>query len=160
MLSIIVAYDKNNVIGKDNQLPWHLPNDLAYFKKVTTGKTVVMGRKTFESIGKALPNRRNIVLTTDEKLLYKDAILVHSINDILSLDKLNEEVFIIGGETLFKQMLPYVQKVYVTFIDEEFEGDTYFPEIENNNWKRASNIKGEKNNKNPYNYFFQIYEKK
>lgn len=161
MLSIIVAYDRNHVIGKNNALPWHLPSDLAYFKKVTTGKTIVMGRKTFESIGKPLPNRKNVVLTTNSDFSVNGVEVVHSIEDIINqyLSE-EEEVCIIGGETLFKQALPFVQKLYITLIDDEFAGDTYFPKVNFEDWTLTSKVAGERNEKNPYSYYFVTYEKK
>jgi dihydrofolate reductase len=157
MLSIVVAYDRNRVIGRNNRLPWHLPNDLAYFKRVTTGKTIVLGRKTFDSIGRPLPNRTNVVLTRSEQFAAAGVTVVHSVDEVLALDSPGVEVCIIGGETLFRAVLPYVRKLYVTFIDEQFEGDTYFPEVNMDEWQLMSEVKGERDEKNPYDYYFMTY---
>jgi dihydrofolate reductase len=158
MLSIVVAYDRNRVIGRDNRLPWHLPNDLAYFKRVTTGKTVVMGRKTFDSIGRPLPNRTNVVLTRSGHFSAAGVQVVHTVDEVLALDSSSEgEVCIIGGAELFRAVLPYVRKLYVTFIDEQFEGDTFFPEVNLDEWQLVSEVKGEKDEKNPYDYYFMTY---
>jgi dihydrofolate reductase len=115
-LSIIVAIDENYGIGKDNQLPWHLPADLKYFKAVTTGHTVIMGRKTYDSMGKALPNRRNIVISRQKKLDLQDASLVHSLEEAISLCSSDEEVFIIGGAEIFRQAIPLISSMYITRI--------------------------------------------
>ena len=156
MIQFIVAYDKNRVIGKNNDLPWKLPADLAYFKKVTMGSTVVMGRKTFESIGKPLPGRKNIVITNQTGYKAEGCEVIHSIDELLHV---NSELFIIGGATIFEQALPYAQKLYITYIDEEFEGDTYFPEIDFDNWNLIAEEKGIKDEKNIYDYYFQVYER-
>lgn len=134
MINLIVAINKDNVIGKDNQLPWGLSNDLKYFKKITTNNTVVMGRKTYESIGKALPNRKNIVISRDKSLKYKDAEIMHSQIELLkySYEYPNENIFIIGGAEIYKLFLPYTNKLFITMIEDEVEGDTFFPEFKNN----------------------------
>lgn len=161
MLSIIVAMDQNRVIGLNNDLPWHLPNDLRYFKNVTTGHTIVMGRKTFDSIGRVLPNRKHIVLTRSKRQFPDEVIVVRNIEEILHYAKEHneEEIFIIGGAELFKLMFPYVDKMYITLIEESFEGDVYFPEFNESEWKLISKVKGEKNEQNPYDYYFLIYER-
>lgn len=154
MISIIVAYDKNRAIGKDNKLCWRQSNDLKRFKELTTDKTVVMGRKTFESIGKPLPNRKNIVLTR-QRVEIDCVEVVSSITDIKDI---KEDIFIIGGGEIYKLFLDVADRIYATEIDCEIEADTWFPEI-GNNWKI---IKSEKNNlddKNQFNYNFVIYEK-
>jgi dihydrofolate reductase len=133
MLSIIVAMGKNRVIGKDNQMPWHLPEDLAYFKKVTMGSTVIMGKKTYYSIGKALPGRRNIVLSRDLKLSLKDAEIAHDIKEAAT-----HEAFIIGGASIFEQTLDMVDRLYITHIDSDFEGDRKFPRIDWDEWQEIS----------------------
>ena len=157
MLSIIVAIDMNNVIGNKNKLPWHIPEDLKYFKKITEGKTVVMGRKTYESIGKPLPNRENVILTRDKD--YE----VDGCKVILSKDELEHEgkdVFIIGGSEIFKLFLGDIEKLYITHIQDVFSGDCYFPTISSDDWQEIYKIEGIKNEKNPYNYHFSIYNKK
>ena len=120
-LSIVVAMDNNGLIGKDNQLPWHLPADLAYFKKITTGKSILMGRKTYDSIGRPLPNRRNIVITRNTKIIIPECEVVSSIDDALLLTENEKEVMVIGGASLCEQLLPKVNRLYITRIDSEFE---------------------------------------
>lgn len=161
MLSIIVAVAKNNVIGKDNKLIWHLPEDLKRFKELTNGKTIIMGRKTFESLGKVLPNRKHIVITRDKKWSYnnENVMAINSIEDLKELIENDEENFVIGGATIYEALMPYVSKMYVTEIDEEFEGDTYFPEI-TDEWKVQERIKGLTDEKNPYTYEYVTYVRK
>lgn len=163
MLSGIVAMDKNNVIGvkDENQMPWHLPRDLQFFKQQTSGHTIVMGRKTFESLGRVLPNRKHIVLTTSKASFPAEVDVIHNISDLISYSKQqDEEVFIIGGGSIYKQLLPYLDKLYVTMIDETFTGDVYFPEIDHAIWKEVSREKGIKDERNPYDYYFIQYIRK
>lgn len=155
-ISMIVAKAENNVIGKDNKLIWNIPNDLQYFKKITTGKTVVMGRKTYESIGKPLPNRRNIVLTQNNDFYEDQVEIVHSIEEVLNLEG---EVMIIGGDSIYRQFMGYADKLYVTEIKEFFEGDTYFPEIDKDRWALESTERGLRDEKNPYKYYFNVYRR-
>ncbi|KOO48839.1 dihydrofolate reductase [Viridibacillus arvi] len=128
MISLIVAHDENNVIGLNNAMPWHLPGDLAYFKRTTMGKPMIMGRKTFESIGKPLPGRTNIVITRDEEYAREGIIIVHSLEEALAqAEKESEEIMIIGGEQIFRMTLPMADRLYVTKIEKQYEGDTFFP---------------------------------
>lgn len=128
MISLIVAHDEKNVIGLNNAMPWHLPGDLAYFKRTTMGKPMIMGRKTFESIGKPLPGRTNIVITRDEKYAKEGIVIVHSLEDALAqAKKESEEIMIIGGEQIFRMTLPMADRLYVTKIEKQYEGDTFFP---------------------------------
>lgn len=162
MLSIIVAVAKNNVIGKDNKLIWHLPEDLKRFKKLTTGHTIIMGRKTFESLGRVLPNRKHIVLTNNSNLKIEDEN-VEVIGDIKLLEKYidsKEENFIIGGAAIYSLLMPYANKMYITQIDEEFEGDVYFPKIDSKIWQELEREAGIRDEKNPYNYEYVTYIKK
>ncbi|RXJ01807.1 dihydrofolate reductase [Anaerobacillus alkaliphilus] len=158
MISLIVAAGENNVIGSDNVMPWHLPADLAYFKKTTTGHAVVMGRKTFESIGKPLPNRKNIILTRDQQFEVEGCDVIHSVEEVFDFEK-GQELFIIGGAEVYRQLLPHANKVYLTRIHKSFEGDAFFPEL-NDGWQLVSTEKHEADEKNPYQYEFQIYEKR
>jgi len=162
MLSIIVAIAKDNVIGKDNKLPWHIPEDLKRFKKITKGHTVIMGRNTYLSIGKALPYRRNIVISSEEieNNNDEDIEIIDNINDLNQYIKSDEECFVIGGQMIYKLLLPYATKLYITKINEEFEGDTFFPEFNENEWNLVSSEKGIYNEDNPYDYEFQIFERK
>ena len=126
MITLIAACSKNRAIGKDNKLLWHLPNDLKRFKRLTTGKTVVMGRKTFESIGKPLPNRKNIVLTTNKDLLIEGCEVITSISEL----NLIEDIVIIGGEQIYKLFIDLADIIELTLIDKYFDGDAFFPEID------------------------------
>ena len=156
IISLIVAIGKNRVIGKNNSLPWKLPADMKRFKELTLGKAVIMGRKTFESIGKPLHNRTNIILTHDKNYKAKDCIVVHSVDEALKAAKGNEEVMVIGGEQIFKEFLPMADKIHLTFIDEDFEGDAYFPEYNEKEWKEVSR---EEHKDKHYKYVFVDLEK-
>ncbi|MBD1381602.1 dihydrofolate reductase [Metabacillus arenae] len=160
MISFMLAMDENRVIGKDNDLPWHLPADLAYFKKTTMGHPIVMGRKTFESIGKPLPGRENIIVTTNQSYNQPGCKVVHSIQELMDyISRLKqEETFIIGGAKLFEGTLPYADRLYITLIHETFDGDTYFPEI-NQDWRIVSQHAGKKDENNPYEHEFVVYER-
>ncbi|MDI2588996.1 dihydrofolate reductase [Psychrobacillus sp. NEAU-3TGS] len=128
MISLIVAHDPNRVIGLNNEMPWHIPGDLAYFKEKTMGKAIVMGRKTFESIGRVLPGRKNIIITRNPSYKAEGAEVVTNLPDAVDLAKsYHEEVMIIGGEQIFRAILPKADRLYVTFIEQSFEGDTFFP---------------------------------
>ncbi len=157
--SVIVAMDKNRVIGSDNKLPWRLPAELAYFKKVTMGHPIIMGRKTHESIGRPLPGRENIVLTRDEDYSSQGCSVVHSVDEARKLVG-QREAFVIGGAEILKLFFPYVEKLYITWIDHEFAGDTYFPPIHDEEWQLISSEDGLTDEKNPYRYEFRIYIKK
>lgn len=161
MLSIIVAKAKNNVIGKDNSLIWHLPEDLKRFKQITTGHTIIMGRKTFESLGRVLPNRHHVVLCNDMTMNINNEN-VEVLEDISMLDKYiksNEENFVIGGATMYRLLMPYCTKMYITEIDKDFEGDVSFPEINENEWKIVSKEKGPKDGINDFDYDYVTYVK-
>lgn len=157
--SIIVATSKNNVIGRDGGIPWHLSADLKRFKSLTTGHPIVMGRRTFESIGRPLPGRRNIVITRST-----DAIdgcdVVKSVEDLLNDKTLEGNVFIIGGGEIYKQFLPYAKKVYLTEVSTEItDGDTFFPELNPMEWIEVGRESHEADEKNDFNYSFVDYER-
>ncbi|MDQ0257626.1 dihydrofolate reductase [Evansella vedderi] len=160
MISMIAAMGNNNVIGKDGDMPWHLPNDLKYFKKVTTGHPVLMGRKTFESIGKPLPNRKNYVLTRNKAFAPEGVEVLHSIGEVRPLLDSEEEFFVIGGAHLYNDLLPLADRLYITHIKEDFTGDTFFPEIEQSEWKVISSEDGQVDEKNIYAHTFVVYERK
>ncbi|WP_226579188.1 dihydrofolate reductase [Halobacillus litoralis] len=162
MISFIFAMDRNRLIGKDNDLPWHIPNDFKFFKDMTWGKTIIMGRKTFESFGKPLPEREHIVITSNQEYNREGCTVIHSIDEILELEKNHpdKEWFVIGGSVLFAKMLSYADRMYLTYIDAEFEGDTYFPDFNENEWTLTSETKGMKDEKNPYDYYFRTYDRK
>jgi dihydrofolate reductase len=166
MISLIVAIDHNNAIGYKNRLLVKLKNDMKYFKQVTTSgehNIVVMGRKTFESIGKPLPNRINIVLTKDKNFKHKGVFVYHSVEEVLKQYKCYGEskpnLFVIGGETIYRQFMRYTDRLYVTLIDYVFENaDTYFPTI-TDEWKLISGQYNPADENNPYDHYFRIYEK-
>lgn len=160
MISLIAAKSRNDVIGYQNAMPWHIPAELKYFKEVTTNHTVIMGKNTLLSIGKALPNRRNIVLTTNPTFIFENVEVFHSMEELLSIIQNEEEVFVIGGRSLYEQFLPLATKLYITDIDEEFVGDTYFPSVCWADFQLMNEVKGPKDSKNNYDYFFKIYERK
>ena len=144
-LLIIVAHDKQRVIGHQNQLPWHLPNDLKHVKQLSTGHTLVMGRKTFESIGKPLPNRRNVVLTNNPSFKHEGVDVIHSIEEI---NDIPGQVFIFGGQTLFEEMIDKVDDMYITVVDGKFQGDTFFPPYTFEDWEVESSVEGQLDEKN------------
>jgi dihydrofolate reductase len=157
MIKIIVAVSKNGIIGNNNSLIWKLPNDLKRFKEITTGGSVVMGRKTYESIGRPLPNRRNIIISRDLNYYVNDCEVVNSIEEALLLT--NNNCFIIGGGEIYKQVLPITDIIYLTKIDEDFEGDTYFPELNQSHWFESLNESFEPDEKNKHKYSFIKYER-
>ena len=136
-ISIIVAVAENNIIGANNQLIWHLSDDLKRFKALTTGHSIIMGRKTFESIGRPLPNRHNIVVSRNKSLQIEGCTVVSSLQDAIALCVEDSEVFVIGGGELYRQALPLASKLYLTKVHKSFEGDTFFPEIDMNEWREV-----------------------
>ncbi|MEB3101584.1 dihydrofolate reductase [Ferviditalea candida] len=157
-ISIIVAMDRNRVIGKDNKLPWRLPAELAYFKKVTMGHPVIMGRKTHQSIGRPLPGRNNIVMTRDSGYQAEGCQVVHSIDESLRLIG-EREAFVIGGAEMIRLFFSHTSKLYITWIDHEFEGDTFFPDFDETQWTLVSEKPGITDDNNPYTYFFRVYKR-
>jgi len=133
-LSVIVALAKNRVIGLNNTLPWHLPEDLKRFKQLTMGHHIIMGRKTYESLGRLLPGRQTVIVTRNPDYKVDGAIVVHSLEQAISVSSADSEAFLIGGAELYQQSLPLAKRLYLTMIDAEFEGDAYFPEIELDHW--------------------------
>lgn len=162
MLSIIVAKAKNNAIGKNNQLLWRLSDDLKRFKRLTTGHTIIMGRKTFESLGRVLPNRKHIVFTQnpDFKVNDENVEVVHSMLQIQEYIENEEEAFVIGGAVIYNLLMPYVKKMYITEIDKEFDGDAFFPRVDEEKWKEISREKGPEDEKNDFTYQYVTYEKR
>ena len=138
MISIIVAVAKNGVIGDKNSLLWHLREDMIHFRTTTSGHPVVMGRKTYDSIGRPLPKRTNVVITRDTNLAIEGCTVVHSLDEAVAMFDKSEEVFIIGGAQIYKQALPIADRIYLTVIDKEYEGDTSFPEIDYSTWNEIS----------------------
>jgi dihydrofolate reductase len=153
-ISIVVAMAANRVIGRDNQLPWHLPADLKHFKETTMGKPILMGRKTWESIGRPLPGRTNIVITRDENYDAPGCVVVHSIEAALQAAAKQDEVMIIGGAEFYRQVLPQTDRIYLTRINEDFDGDTLFPELDSSEWQEAGRIDCDADENNPHSYSF------
>jgi len=160
MISIIVAVAENDVIGKDNDLIWHLPRDMKHFKETTTGHFIIMGRKTFESNGRALPNRTNVIITRDKDFNAEGCVVVHSLEDALKVAKDDPEAFIIGGGVIYKMALPIVDRIYLTKIHHTFEGDTFFPELDMNEWDEVSCQDFEPDEKNKYPFSIIILDRK
>ena len=161
MLSIIVAKAKNNVIGKDNQLIWNLPEDLKRFKDITTGHTIIMGRKTFESLGRVLPNRKHIVFSQnpDFQVNDKNVEIVHSMLQIQQYIESEEEVFVIGGAMIYGLLMPHVTKMYITQINENFEGNIIFPKFDTEKWEIIDREVGIKDENNKFDYEYITYKK-
>lgn len=159
MISFIFAMDRNRAIGYQNDLPWHLPNDLAFFKRVTTGHTIVMGRKTYDSIGRPLPKRRNIIITRNESFTAEGCEVVHTKEELQKKTVAEDEIFIIGGTEVFKLFWDVVDRLYVTYIDDTFKADTYFPEINELEWQLVSQEPGVIDEKNKHRHEFRIYER-
>lgn len=161
MISIIAAIGKNNELGKENKLLWSLPADMKHFKEITSGHTVIMGQKTFESIGRPLPNRKNIVVTRNKDFSADGVEISYSLEDTLNkFTNTEEEVFIIGGGEIYKQSMDSANKLYITHIEaEDKKADTFFPEIIPIVWNEISHEEHKKDDKNPFNYTFSVYEK-
>lgn len=158
-VSIIVAIAKNNAIGKDNKLLWYLPNDLKHFKEVTTGHTVIMGRKTHDSVGKPLPKRRNIIITR-QAINIEGCEVVNSLDAALALCANEDEVFIVGGAEIYRQAIPVTDRIYLTVIDQDFDGDTFFPELNSIEWKVKDRENFEPDEKNKFRYSFITLERR
>lgn len=161
-LNIIVSIAKNSCIGGNNTLLWKQSNDLKRFKELTTDKVVIMGQNTYDSLPiKPLPNRTNIVITDDPEQVFENCITAHSIEDAIqkSIYHTDGEVFVIGGGSIYKQFMPYANKLYITRIDADIEGDTYFTDIDEDEWTIMFKERHEKDEKNQYNYTYEIYER-
>lgn len=161
LISAITAVSQNNVIGLNNDLPWHLPADMKFFKNTTMGHAVVMGRKTYESFGKALPGRTNIVITHQKGYTLPDATIVYSLEEAIEKAKAIEqqEIFILGGAQIFQQSIPLLNRIYLTRIYHNFDGDTFFPTINPEEWKLIKIEPHDSDEKNQYEYAFQTWEK-
>ncbi len=160
IISLIAAMSKNNVIGLNNQMPWHLPADLKHFKALTLGKPVIMGRKTYDSIGKALPLRRNIVITRQANLQLNDADVMHSLDEALNTLSTETEIMIIGGGEIFKQAMPIATRMYLTYIEQHFDGDALFPKWNGDDWQLKAKESHPSDERNPYPYTFITLERK
>ena len=161
IISAIVAVAKNNVIGKDNDIPWYLPSDLKYFKKMTLDHHIIMGRKSFESIGRPLPKRTNIIITRNPFFIASNCLVTRTIEEALMIAQNNDEseVFIIGGAQIYDLSKDYWDRLYLTEVDTEVEGDVLFPEIDLTKWTLASESPQKADEKNEFDYNFKIYER-
>ena len=160
IISLIAAIDKNRVIGKENALPWHLPADLKHFRDLTLGKPIIMGRKTFESIGKPLARRTNIVLTNDQNFQAQECVGVHSVDEAIAAAGNAEEAMVIGGAQIFDQFLLRAQKMYLTILDIGVDGDTYFPAWNPEEWEEIAHEKHGRDDEEPYYYTFVTLQRK
>ena len=161
LISLIVAHSSNRVIGIDGQLPWHIPDDLKYFKAITMGKPIIMGRKTFDSIGKPLPGRLNIIITKNTDLTIEECVVVNNLdaaiteakNYFKTQDTDQEEIFIIGGAQIFKQSMEFVNKIYITEVHADYAGDVFFDELSDNDWMEVSrDLHDSENDKIPFSF--------
>ena len=159
IISIIAAVAENNAIGKNGQLPWHLPADLKHFKNLTMGHHIIMGRKTFESVGKPLPGRTNIIITRQKDFETENCIVVHSLDEAIKSVVDDDDPFICGGAEIYKQALDIADKMYLTRIHEEFDGDTFFPEIDMNVWRETEREKSKPDEKCKYYYSFCVFKR-
>ena len=158
-ISIIAAMAKNRVIGKGNRIPWRLPGEQQIFKKVTMGHHLVMGRKTYESLNRLLPGRTMVIVTRNPNYKVAGAIVVNSLQEAISACGSDDEVFIIGGAHLFKLALPLADRIYLTTIQAEIEGDTTMPDFDLTGWRQISTQVFKADGKNPYDYHFSIYKR-
>lgn len=160
LLTMIAAAAKNDALGKDNDLIWHISEDLKRFKRLTSGHAIIMGRKTFESMPKALPNRTNIVLTNKKDYQPEEAIVVHTIEDALNLVKDDTQPFIIGGGEIYRLFMPYCDRIELTRVHHNFEADVFFPKIDLNQWKEIARENIDATKEQPYHYSYITFEKK
>ncbi|MCF8278053.1 MAG: dihydrofolate reductase [Flavobacteriales bacterium] len=158
MISMIVAADEQNVIGKDNDLIWHLPDDLKFFKQKTSGHAIIMGRKTYESVGRPLPNRTNIIITRDENFVADGCVVVQSLDEALKLAADDEEAFIVGGEQIYRLALPHADRIYLTRVHHTFDGDRHFPALDES-WKEIERTEHPIDDKHAFSFTFTTYEK-
>jgi len=162
IISLVVAAAENNAIGKDNQLLWHLPNDLKFFKNITWGMVVIMGRKTFEAVNKTLPGRTNIVISRQADWKAEGAIVAIDLNDALQKAKATNcnEIFVIGGGEIYKQSMEIADKIYITRVHAVLDGDTFFPVIDESKWQLTHNQDFKADEKHAYAYSFQTWQRK
>lgn len=159
MITLIAAAAENNALGKDNQLVWHLPDDFKRFKQITSGHYIIMGRKTFESFPKPLPNRTHVIITRQKNYTVDDCIVVNSIEEAIKVCPKNEEVFIIGGADIYNQSIDFAEKIELTRVHANFEADAFFPEINLNNWKLTFEEKHTQDEKHNFDFTFQTFVK-
>ena len=154
IVSLVAAASENNVIGKNNTLIWRMPADMKFFKNLTMGHTVVMGRKTYESMGKPLPGRKNIIITRNKEYKADGCVVFGSFSDVLEYCKAEDEIYVIGGAEIYHQLMNSADKIYLTRIHHNFAGDAYFPEIPNSEWEETKRTDFSADENNQYNYSF------
>ncbi len=159
MVTIIAAVSDNYVLGKNNQLIWHLPEDLKRFKRITAGHSVIMGRKTFESLKGPLPKRRNIIVTRNKNYKVANCEVVHSLEEALKMTQADENPFILGGAQIYEQALDFADFIDLTWVHHNFDGDAFFPKIDHNIWIEIEREEHKKDEYNPYDYSFVRYKK-
>ena len=160
MITMIAAAAENNALGKDNDLVWHLPDDFKRFKRLTSGHHIIMGRKTFESFPKLLPDRTHVIITRKEDYSPENTIVVHSMEEALKVSKLDEQAFIIGGGEIYKMGMEYADRIELTRVHGEFEADTHLPEIDKNDWELVKDKFHEKDEKHDYSFTYLTYDRK
>lgn len=160
MIILIAAAAQNNALGKDNKLLWHLPDDFKHFKNYTTGHFIIMGRKTFETFPKLLPNRTHVIITRQKGYMAQGCIVVHSLQEALQVVPKNQDIFIIGGAEIYKQALPLAQKIELTRVHYNFDADAFFPEINLSEWNLVQEKHHPKDEKHQYSFTFQTFERK
>ena len=160
MITLIAAAAENNALGKDNDLLWHLPNDFKRFKEITSGHHIIMGRKTFESFPKPLPNRTHIIITRQKEYVVENCIVVHSLEEAIAIAPQNEEVFIIGGAQIYEQSIPLADKIDLTRVHTSLDADAFFPEFDTSEWNLVFSEKHFKDEKHQYDFTFETYLKK
>ena len=158
-VSLIVAMSENQMIGRDGDLPWHLGRDLKRFKSLTMGHSIVMGRKTYESIGRPLPGRTNVVITSDREYKTEGVVVAHSLDHALELVSTDEEAFIVGGATVYRQSLPFIRRLYVTLVHADIDGDVRFPHLDWQEWILHEELTFAADEKNDYRHSFRIYDR-
>ena len=158
-LSLIVAMAKNRVIGADNRIPWHLPNELKLFKSLTMGHHIVMGRRTYESIGRLLPGRTTVIVTRQKDYAVEGAVVAHSVREAIDACKGDDEIFVIGGADLFRETLPVADRLYLTTVDAEPEGDTFMPAFDDSQWNETSAKSFDRDEKHAYSYRLSVLDR-
>ncbi len=162
IISLIAAVGKNGIIGDHGKIPWHLPADFKRFKEITMGHPVIMGRKTYESIGKPLPGRTNIIVTRQKKYVVPECTIAGTLKEAFDAARTSgaEEVFVMGGAEIYREAMPFAEKLYLTKVGGDFEGDVFFPEVNSIEWKEVSAEKGAIDGKNKYPHVFYVFERK
>ena len=159
IISLVVAMDNNGIIGKEGMLPWHLSSDLKHFRKITMGKPIIMGRKTHESIGRPLPGRENVIITHDKDYVAKDCTVLNSLECVYARFHDIDEIMIMGGADLYQQTIDKAQRIYLTEVHADLEGDTWFPQFDREKWEEVERYDFRADEKNEYDYSFVILEK-